>query len=78
MSAFHTKFGVNDVLPNELPKYATFRPSNYVSNLVGGKKMRKTCKTRKTRKNWKKMKMQKHKKGGKTWKKTGGQCGWKL
>ena len=62
MSAFHTKFGANEVLPNEVPTFASYRPSNFVSNAVGGEKK---SKTKKVRKNWKKTKTEKRRTGGK-------------
>lgn len=67
MSAFHTKFGMNDVLPDQVPTAGSFRAHLYGSTAVGGKR-------KKTRKNWKKRNATKKRKqriGGKTWKKNG-------
>ncbi len=51
MSAFSTKFGMNDVLPNDIPTSASFNPSLYHSTAVGGKSRKmKKCKSRKSRK----------------------------
>jgi hypothetical protein len=37
------------VLPNELPRHASFNPANYVSKAIGGKKSKKMRKSKKNK-----------------------------